>query len=165
MSHLDFLSPDLATPDAEWRSPLERALADAPAGFEDLSRTGMLDVRGELNGLGSGGADLVQMTPERALVLCPFDEVGELRRRLAGEGRLVVDVSAAWAGLGIPGDETLFRRVTDADPGRLPAVGSVAHVRTILLRPDNETFRLYFPQEYADYVAEVLIDAARGLVA
>jgi len=31
MTHLDFLSPDLATPDAHWASPLERALAHAPA--------------------------------------------------------------------------------------------------------------------------------------
>ena len=80
-------------------------------------------------------------------------------------GRHVVDVSAGWAGLGIPGNETLLRRVTDVDLGRLPAIGSIAHARTILIRPDNETFRLYFPQEYADYVAEVLIDAAEGLLA
>jgi sarcosine oxidase gamma subunit len=165
VSHLDFLSPDLATPDAEWRSPLERALAHAPVGFEDLSRTGVLEVRGEPSGLEPGGADVVQLTPERALVLCPFESVGELRARLTGEGRLVVDVSAGWAGLCVPGDETLLRRVTDVDLDRLPAVGSVAHVRTILIRPDNETFRLYFPQEYADFVAEVLIDAAEGLAA
>jgi heterotetrameric sarcosine oxidase gamma subunit len=165
MSHLDFLSPDLASADAVWRSPLERALAHAHAGVEDLSRTGVLEVRGELNGLEAGDAEVVRLTPERALVLCPFEEVGELRRRLGNEGRLVVDVSAGWAGLGIPGDEALLRRVTDVDLGQLPAVGSLAHVRTILIRPDNETFRVYFPQEYADYVAEVLIDAAQGLQA
>ncbi len=165
MTHLDFLSPDLASSDAAWRSPLERALAHAPAGFEDLSRTGVLDVRGELNGLDSGDAEVVQLTPERALVLCQFDAAGELRRSLARVGRHVVDVSAGWAGLGIPGNETLLRRVTDVDLGRLPAIGSIAHARTILIRPDNETFRLYFPQEYADYVAEVLIDAAEGLLA
>ena len=63
MSHLDFLSPDLATADATWRSPLERALAHAPAGFEDLSRTGVLDVRGELTGLDAAGTEVVQLTP------------------------------------------------------------------------------------------------------
>ena len=41
----------------------------------------------------------------------------------------------------------------------------MAHVRTILIRPDNETFRLFFPQEYGHFVAEVVIDAARGLSA
>ena len=57
----------------------------------------------------------------------------------------------------------MLRRLTDLDLERLPAAGLVAHVRGILIRPDNETFRLYVPQEYADYVAEVLIDAAEGL--
>jgi len=164
VTHLDFLSPDLAAADAHWVSPLERALANAPAGFEDLSRTGVLEVRGELDGLDPGEAAVVRLAPALALGLCPFEEAGRLRTRLTGARRLVVDVSAGWAGLGIPGDETLLRRVTDVDLELLPAVGSLAHVRTILIRPDNETFRLYFPQEYADYVAEVLIDAAEGLL-
>jgi sarcosine oxidase gamma subunit len=164
MEHLDFLSPDLATADAAWSSPLERALADAPPGIEDLSRTGVLDVRGELDGLDAGDADVVRLTPERALVLCPFEEAARLRSRLAGARRLVVDVSAGWTGLAVR-DEAALRRLTDLDLERHPAVGSVAHVRTILIRPDNETFRLYFPQEYADYVAEALIDATQGLTA
>jgi heterotetrameric sarcosine oxidase gamma subunit len=162
MENLGFLSPDLAGADASWSSPLERALADAPAGIEDLSRTGVLDVRGELDGLDAGDADVVRLTPERALVLCPFEEAARLRSRLAGARRLVVDVSAGWAGLSVR-DEAVLRRLTDLDLERLPAVGSVAHVRTILIRPDNETFRLYFPQEYADYVAEALLDAAKGM--
>jgi sarcosine oxidase gamma subunit len=161
MEHLDFLSPDLAAADAAWSSPLERALADAPAGIEDLSRTGVLDVRGELDGLDAGDADVIRLTPERTLVLCPFEDTARLRSRLAGARRLVVDVSTGWAGLSV-GDEAVLRRLTDLDLERLPAVGSVAHVRTILIRPDNETFRLYFPQEYADYVAEALIDATQG---
>ena len=96
--HLDFLSPDLASPDAVWRSPLERALAQAPAGIEDLSRTGVLEVRGELDGLDAAGAEVVRLTSERALVLCALEEAGRLRSRLAGARRLVVDVSAGWAG-------------------------------------------------------------------
>ncbi|HWB57296.1 MAG TPA: hypothetical protein VG479_10215 [Gaiellaceae bacterium] len=164
MTHLDFLSPDLATADAEWRSPLERALAHAPGGFADLSRTAVFDVRGEVTGLANGSAEVVRLTPARALVLCDFEEAADTRAALEDDGRLVVDVSAAWAGLAIPGDETLFGRLTDIDPGRLPAVGSVAHVRTLLTRPDPETFRLFFPQEYGHYVAEVVVDAANGVV-
>jgi hypothetical protein len=61
--HLDFLSPDLASADARWSSPLERALAHAPSGI-DLSRTGVLDVRGELDGLDAGDAEVVRLTPE-----------------------------------------------------------------------------------------------------
>ena len=108
MGNLDFLSPDLAGVDAVWRSPLARALAHAPAGIEDLSRTGVLEVRGELDGLDAGAAEVVRLTPERALVLCPFEDAGRLRSRLVGGGRLVVDLSAGWAGLRIHG-ETLLR--------------------------------------------------------
>jgi hypothetical protein len=164
VSHLDFLSPDLAAADAEWRSPLERALAHAPDGFEDLSRTAVLEVRGNVDGLALATAEVIGLTPTRSLVLCDFEDAGGARAALEGDGRLVVDVSAAWAGLAIPGDEALFRRLTDIDPERLPAVGSVAHVRTILLRPDPETFRLFFPQEYGHYLAEVVVDAANGVV-
>jgi sarcosine oxidase gamma subunit len=159
--HLDFLSPDLASADARWSSPLERALAHAPAGI-DLSRTGVLDVRGELDGLDAGDAEIVRLTPERALVLGPFEETARLRDRLAGERRLVVDASAGWAGLRVRG-ETLMRRLTDLDLDALPAMGSVAHVQALVIRDDGETFRLYFAQEYGDAVAEAVLDAAEGL--
>ena len=161
MSHLDFLSPDLATADAVWRSPLERALAHAPAEMQDLSRTGVLEVRGELDGLDPGEAEVVRLTPDRALVLCPFEEAGRLRTRLAGARRSVVDLSAGWAGLQVQG-EALMRRVTDLDLDRLPAMGSLAHVHALVLR-NGDTFRLYFPQEYGHSVAEVVVDAAEGL--
>ena len=75
MSHLDFLSPDLAAPEAVWRSPLERALAHAPAGIEDLSRTAVLEVRGELNGLDAGDAEIVpQFLEHLDRVRCQPDE-------------------------------------------------------------------------------------------
>jgi sarcosine oxidase gamma subunit len=162
VSHLDFLSPDLASADAVWRSPLERALAHAPAGVEDLSRTGLLDVRGELDGLDAGGAEVVRLTPERAFVLCPFEEVGRLRTRLAGARRQVFDLSAGWAGLQVSG-ETLLRRLTDLDLEALPAMGLLSHVHALVIRDDGETFRVYFPQEYGHSVAEAVVDAAQGL--
>jgi sarcosine oxidase gamma subunit len=164
MSHLDFLSPDLAAAEARWASPLERALAHAPEGFEDLSRTGVLEVRGELDGLDHGDAELVRLAPDRALVLCPFEEAGRLRTRLSGARRLVVDLSAGWAGLGVEG-ETLVRRLTDLDLDALPAAGLVAHVHALVVRDEGERFRLYFPQEYGDSVAEAAVDAAEGLPA
>jgi sarcosine oxidase gamma subunit len=162
MSHLDFLSPDLPSADAVWRSPLERALAHAPPEIEDLSRTAVIEVRGELDGLDAGEAEVVRLTPERVLVLCPFEEAGRLRRRLAGVRRLVLDVSAGWAGLRVKG-EALMRRLTDLDLDTLPAVGSLAHVHGLVIRDEGETFRLYFPQEYGHSVAETVLDAAEGL--
>ena len=159
MTHLEFLSPDLATDDTVWRSPLERALAHAPEGVEDLSRTAVFEVRGDLDGL---EGEVVRLTPERALVLCPFEEAGRVRTRLNGAGRVVVDVSAGWAGLRVRG-ETLMRRVTDLDLNALPALGTLAHVRALVIRDEDSSFRVYVAQEYGHSVAESVIDAAEGL--
>jgi sarcosine oxidase gamma subunit len=163
MTHLDFLSPDLAAPEARWASPLERALAHAPAGIEDLSRTAVFDVRGELHGLVADDAEVVRLTSEHALVLCPFEDAARMRTRLAGARRLVVDLSAGWAGLRVQG-EPLLRRLTDLDLDALPAAGLVAHVHALVVRDEGDAFRLYFPQEYGHSVAEAVIDAAAGLV-
>jgi sarcosine oxidase gamma subunit len=159
MSHLDFLSPELATADAVWRSPLERAFAHAPEGLEDLTRTAVFEVRGDIDEL---EGEVVRLTPERAYVLCPFEEAGQVRTRLTGAGRLVVDVSAGWAGLRVRG-EALMRRLTDLDLDALPALGTLAHVRALVIRDEGESFRIYFAQEYGHSVAEAVIDAAEGL--
>jgi len=106
VSHLDFLSPDLASAEAAWRSPLERALAHPPAGIEDLSRTGVLDVRGDLDGLGASGCEIVRLTPERALVLCDWERVRETHTTLGRQFR-VIDLSAGWAGLRVRGEALL----------------------------------------------------------
>ena len=160
-----FLSPDLATPDVSgasaWRSPLERALQHAPAGVIDISLTGKLEVRGDVDELEPKGYDVIPLGPERALVICDFTKTGKLRDELA-KRFLVFDMSGALAGLQVKG-ETLLRRLTDLDLDELPAAGAVAHVRTYVLRDDAETFRLFFPQEYGHYVAGVVVDAATGL--
>ena len=162
MSVLDFLSPDLAAPETQWRSPLERALRTAPAEVADVSLTGKLEVRGDVSSLDATGFELVRITPSRALVLCDFTRTAELRARLSDDF-FVIDVSAGLAGLQVRG-ETIMRRLTDLDLDALPAVGSVAHVQAYVLR-DGETFRLFFPQEYGHYVAEVVVDAAAGVQA
>jgi hypothetical protein len=157
---LDFLSPDRADAEARWRSPLERALEHA-AEIADLSLTGKLDVRGDLDSFNAKGAELIRITPERGLVLCDFTKTADVRARLA-DRFLVVDLSAALAGLQLRG-EALMRRLTDLDLDSLPAVGAVAHVHAYVLRDDPETFRLFFPQEYGHYLAEVVVDATEGL--
>jgi sarcosine oxidase gamma subunit len=163
VTHLDFLSPDLAAPEAEWRSPLERALAHAPDGIEDVSRTAVLEVRGEASDLDAGDAEVVRLTPDRALVLCDWERAGATRERL-GERFHVTDLSAGWAGLTVPGEQVL-RRLTDLDPASLPALGAVAHVQGLVLRDGADGFRLFVPQEYGHYVAEVVLDAAAGVSA
>ena len=161
MTHLDFLSPDLAAPEAAWRSPLERALAHAPDGIEDVSRTGVLEVRGDLSGLEPDGCEVVKLTPERALVLCSWEQGREKHASLSRQFH-VTDLSAGWAGLSLRGEAAL-RRLTDLDPAALPAMGAVAHVQALVLRDDEETFRLFVPQEYGHSVGEVVVDAVRGL--
>jgi sarcosine oxidase gamma subunit len=158
---LDFLSPDKAAPEAVWRSPLERALREAPPEIADVSLTGKLDVRGDVSSLKSRALEIVRLTPERALVLCDFTKTGEIRAKLA-ERFFVVDMSAVLAGLRVRG-ETLIRRLTELDLHALPAVGAVAHVQAYVIRDGEETFRLYFPQEYGHYLVEVVIDAAQGV--
>jgi sarcosine oxidase gamma subunit len=166
MTELEFLSPDLATPDlateaGAWRSPLERALRHAPAEIADVSLTGKLEIRGDVGSLRTRALEIIPVTPDRALVLCDFTRIAEVRTKLS-ERFLVVDVSAALAGLQLRG-EALMRRLTDLDLDSLPAVGAVAHVQAYVLRDDGETFRLFFPQEYGHYLAEVVIDAAEGV--
>lgn len=57
----------------------------------------------------------------------------------------------------------LLRRLTDLALDELPAVGPVAHVRTLVVGEAGDRYRLWFPQEYSDYMAEVVIDTAEGL--
>ena len=158
---LDFLSPDRADAEARWRSPLERGLEHAPPEIADLSLMGKLDVCGDLDSFDAKGVELFRITPYRGLVLCDFTKTANVRARLT-DRFLVVDLSAALAGLQLRG-EALMRRLSDLDLSSLPAVGAVAHVQAYVLRDDAETFRLFFPQEYGHYLAEVVVDAAEGL--
>jgi sarcosine oxidase gamma subunit len=166
LTTLDFLSPDLATPDVAatqgaWRSPLERALREAPPEVADVSVTGKLEIRGDVGTLKSRALEVVPITPERALILCDFTKTGEIRAKLS-ERFLVIDMSAGLAGLQVRG-ETLMRRLTDLDLDNLPAAGAVAHVLAYVLRDEEDVFRLFFPQEYGHYLAEVVVDAAEGV--
>ena len=162
MSELAFLSPGRASADAAWRSPLERALRGAPAEISDVSLTGKIEIRGDLDAFAEKGAELVRITPTRGLVLCDFTKTVAVLERLRDDF-LAIDVSGTLAGLQLRG-ETLMRRITDLDLDSLPAAGAVAHVQALVLR-DGDTFRLFFGQEYSDYLAEVLLDAHEGLSA
>ena len=159
MSGLEFLTVELGPPDGSepvWRSPLERALREAPPGIRDVSRTGKLHVHGEAGE--PADADIVRLAPGRLLVLGEPGEVESVRRRL---GDAAVDVTAALAGLEVRG-ERLMRRLTDLDLDALPAAGAVARIPAFVLR-EGDRFRIFFPQEYADYLGAVVVDAAAGL--
>ena len=160
MNDLAFLSPGRASAEAVWRSPLERALREAPPEIGDLSLTGKIEIRGELDSLDAGGVELVRITPTRGLVLCDFTKTVELLEKLSHD-YLAIDVSATLAGLSVRGEQVM-RRITDLDLDALPAAGAVAHVQAVVTR-DGDSFALWFGQEYSDYLAEVVIDAWEGL--
>ena len=163
MSDLTFVSPGAADAAAVWRSPLERALAEAPPGIRDISRTGKVEVRGEIAELRVKSAETIWISAQRALVLCDYDETAAVMQGL-GDGFLAIDVTGALAGLEVQG-AAVMRRLTDLDLDELPAPGSIAHVQAIVIRDEGETFRFFFPQEYGHYVAEVVVDAVEGLQA
>ena len=160
MTDLAFLSPGRASAEAAWRSPLERALREAPPEISDLSLSGKIEIRGDLNSLDAKGIELVRITPTRGLVLCDFPRAADLCLELRQQFQ-AIDVSATLAGLSVRG-EAVMRRITDLDLDALPAAGAVSHVQAVVTR-DGDSFALWFGQEYSDYLAEVVIDAWEGL--
>jgi len=153
MSDLAFLS----TGDAPTASPLARALAGAH-GLRDLSLLGKLEVRGPVEGL-AVDAELIPVTPRRALVVCEPERAAALRRGLPG---LVVDVTAALAGLELEGGPELMRRLTDLDLDALPAAGRFAGVPALVSRSEA-AYRVFFPQELGHSVVEIVRDVQEGL--
>lgn len=160
MTELAFLSPGRASAEAAWRSPLERALRAAPPEVTDLSLTGKIEIRGDLDAFSRRGAELIRITPSRGLVLCDFTKTVDLLAKLRPQF-LAIDMSGTLASIGLRG-EAVMRRITDMDLDALPAAGAVSHVQALVTR-DGDSFRLFFGQEYSDYLAEVVIDAYEGL--
>jgi hypothetical protein len=158
MTELAFLSPDRAVTGGGFEPRLASPLARALAGdtrVRDLSLLGKLEVRGDFDALDID-AEVVRITPKRALVLCAYERCAELRARLAG-----IDLTGALAGLELEGEQAM-RRLTDLDLDSLPAVGKLAEVPAIVTR-DGDRFRVFFPQELGHYVAEVVLDTLDGL--
>jgi hypothetical protein len=153
MSELGFLSPG-AAPTA---SPLARALVGAH-GLGDLSLLGKLEVRGPIGGLAHRGAELITITPSRALVVCEPGDTAALRDSLPG---VVIDVTSALAGIELESPE-LMRRLTDLDLTALPAAGKFAGVPA-LVSPRGAGFRVFFPQEFGDSVVAIVRDVQEGL--
>jgi len=160
VSGLDFLSVDRARSEdifePRFASPLARVLAGTTAA-RDLSRLGKIEVRGDVETI-DVDAEVIRITPRRALVLCPYERCAELRAQLPGT---VIDMTGALAGLELEGERAM-RRLTDLDLEALPAAGKVADVPALVLR-DGPRFRIFFPQEFGHYVGEVILDVLAGL--
>jgi len=150
VTRLAFLSPHEA--DVEPVSPVQTA----GAAFEDVSLLGKLEVR---------GADLpggLPLAPGRALLVLEGDVRAE-RDRLTAAGYRVYDQTAALAAFVVSGED-LVRRLTELELDRLPAIGAIARdTPAVIERLDGERFRLFVPQELAQFVADVISDMAAGL--
>jgi hypothetical protein len=151
MTRLAFLSPHEA--DSPPVSPLAHLASTA---YTDVSGLGKLEVHG---GVPEGA---VPIGIDRGLLVVEGDPRPE-RDRLTAEGYRVYDLTSALAGLEVEG-ERLMRRLTELDLDALPAVGSIARgTPAIIERIGPERFRLFVPQELAQYVAEVVDDQSAGL--
>jgi hypothetical protein len=104
----------------------------------------------------------IPIGPERGLVVVDGDPRLE-RDRLTEAGYRVYDMTGALAAFEVDGED-LLRRLTELDPERLPAIGAIARGTPALIeRLDAERFRLFVPQELAQFVADVIADMAKGL--
>jgi hypothetical protein len=152
VSRLAFLSPA----NAPFASSLARARGD---GVTDVSHLGKLELRGRLDGLEpADGQELLRYAPSRALLVTdgPAQPVGV-------PGVRAYDLTAALAAFEFDGEDAL-RRLTDLDPERLPAAGSIARGTWALIQQrGGDTFRVFVPQELGHYVVEVVLDTLRGL--
>jgi hypothetical protein len=151
VTRLAFLSPHEA--DVAPLSPVRRAQSSA---YRDVSALGKLEVRG------GSPAGAIPLGQGRSLVVLDGDVRPE-RDRLTDAGYRVYDMTGALGAFEVEGED-LLRRLTELDLGALPAIGSIARGTPALIeRLEGERFRLFVPQELAQFVAEVIDDMARGL--
>lgn len=78
----------------------------------------------------------------------------------AVDGALGIAGGIAGIEIEAPFARTLLARLTDLEP---PGVGAVAHIRAEVTVEGESRYRIWVGQEYADYLAEVVIDAWKGL--
>jgi sarcosine oxidase gamma subunit len=197
MSEIVFLSPTLArdvplrTPMAAlhtaplrdrdgWLLPDYAPAGDAPVWISDASQLGKIEVRAPSTELDAavgvedwgatrrdGEAWVARLTPTRALVLCPGDEVVA---RLASLNAAAVDLTCNWAAVRVGGPQRLdlFARLSDLDgrPKSLPAgavvSGPVAECAGIVLN-EGDALLLLVGWEYGAYLWEAALDLGEPL--
>ena len=196
MSEIAFLSPTratvpLRTPMAGvhtatlrerdgWLLPDYPPAGDARVWVSDASQLGKIELRGSAVELDvaagveepastrrDGEAWIARLTPTRALVVCPGDEVDA---RLAALGSDAVDLTCNWAAVrvGGPARLDLFARVSDLDarPRSLPAgavaLGPVAECAGIVLN-EGDALLLLVGWEYGAYLWEAVLDLGEPL--
>ena len=166
---VSFLSPSRCA-EGTLVSPLRRALGREgwsayvgdPEQVRDLSLEGIVEIRGNVDGVTAEGSDeLVRLSPRRAFLFTAGDAAAAAERIRAG-GVLAYDMTGAYAGLAIA-DERVLRRLTDLDLTQIPTAGPFAHVSALFRRGADGWIHVYVHQELGHYVAEAVLDALAGL--
>ena len=103
-------------------------------------------------------------SPLRRALADAQPEVRDVTAEVAAAEEQALGPAAGVAGIEVEGPhaEKALRRMTDLDLAQLPAVGALAHVRALVQRPEPQRFRIWFAQEYSDYLAHVVLDAVEG---
>jgi heterotetrameric sarcosine oxidase gamma subunit len=176
-----------------WQIPLsyadvsaELAAARAALGEADVSAFAKVSVRGPdvasfipaprgVVTLPDGPALACRLTDDHLLLLASTTSTTALDRHAAGlrEGRSVVqtDVTSAYAGFWLVGPrlEELLRRVTHLDirlsafPVNSCAETAFAGVEALLVRPAEDSLRVYLAWDLGEYVWERMLEAGRDV--
>ena len=162
-----------------WRLAVYEAEPSDPW-LADVSHLGKLDARAtgaeldELTGhlephhaREDGGVFTLRLTATRAMVICPFHRVSELRERI---GSAAIDVTSNWAAVALGGDSR--REVMQRSSGldlreqRFGAgsclQGSVMRVSTIVVNRGDDLMMLV-GWEFGEYFWESILDAGVNL--
>lgn len=131
--------------------------------FTDASQLGKIEVRGGAAPAESPECAVIEVGPERWIVLCDWERREEVVAELGGaDHRLVLDMSGAWTLLLLagPGAERLLRRLGPL--AELPGAGAIAAVPGRVTRR-GELFWVLVPVEYAQHVWDFCADLCEGL--
>lgn len=170
------------------RAPLNEAMFDGTVLVREEPPQGMITVRGDLasaamaQALGAvpgvnkvvsaQGTEVLWMSPDEAMVLCPYAEVGaqvaRIEAALGGTHHLVADVSDARAGFTLTGEgvRDVLAKLTPADvapavftPGDLRRT-RLAQVAAAFWMDETRAVRIICFRSVAQYVFDILKGAA-----
>ena len=131
-------------------------------GFADASCIGKLELRGGTQPPDRHDRHVLQVSPGRWIVLCPWAARGEIAAELGAGRDLVLDMSGAWSLLLLAGTEAerLLRRLGPIV--ELPGGGPVADVPGRAFRRSGLIW-VMFAAEYAQHVWDVCSDLSSPL--
>jgi hypothetical protein len=131
-------------------------------GFADASHVGKLELRGGHRPADHPDRHVLQVSPGRWLVLCPWEARAELAAELGDGHDLVLDMTGAWSLLLLAGDEAdrLLRRLGPIVA--LPGGGPLAGVPGRAFRRTGLIW-IMVAAEYAQHLWDVCADLSAPL--